>query len=106
KIFETSGTQAGQNLAFSLLTYGATLGIVGFTMDKLQIRLSNLMAFDADVFGNWGCRPAYYANVVDKVLSGKINLLDNIQEFSLDSINQVIAQALEHKLEKRAILVP
>jgi 6-hydroxycyclohex-1-ene-1-carbonyl-CoA dehydrogenase len=106
KIFETSGTAAGQNLAFSLLTYAGVLGVIGFTMDKISIRLSNVMAFDADVFGNWGCGPSHYPAVVKQVLEKKINLLDNIQEFPMEAINDVILQAREHKLEKRAILMP
>lgn len=106
KVFETSGSQAGQNVAFSLLSFAGTVAIVGFTMDKLSLRLSNLMAFDATVFGNWGCRPAYYPAVIQDVLDKKINLKDNIQEFPLHSVNEVIRDSLNHKLEKRAIFVP
>jgi len=51
KIFEMSGTRPGQETAFSLLSFGGTLAIVGFTMDRLEVRLSNLMAFDAVMFG-------------------------------------------------------
>lgn len=36
-------------------TYGVTLSVVGFTMGKIGIRLSNLMAFHARALGNWGC---------------------------------------------------
>ncbi len=106
RVFETSGTAAGQGVAFSLLSYAGSVGIIGFTMEKLNIRLSNIMAFDADVFGNWGCRPAYYPVVVDQVLSGAINLRDNIEEKPLDMINDIIPLAFEHKLEKRVILTP
>jgi 6-hydroxycyclohex-1-ene-1-carbonyl-CoA dehydrogenase len=106
KIFETSGAAAGQNTAFSLLSFAGTVGIVGFTMDKITIRLSNVMAFDADLFGNWGCKPEYYPAVVKKVLNGNINILDNIEEHPLDSINEVVPLAFEHKLAKRVIFVP
>ena len=106
KIFETSGTADGQNAAFSLLTFAATLGIIGFTMDKVSVRLSNIMAFDADVFGNWGCKPEYYPTVVEKVLKGGINILDNIEERPLGSINEVLPLAFEHKLAKRVVFVP
>ena len=58
-IFECSGTAAGQLTAFGLLVHGATLSIVGFTMDKVEVRLSNLMAFDARAIGNWGCPPEH-----------------------------------------------
>ncbi len=106
KVFETSGTGIGQETAFSLLSFAGTIGIVGFTMDKVTVRLSNVMAFDADIFGNWGCMPEYYPQAVEKVLKGNINVLDNIEEHPLDSINDVVKLALEHKLTKRAILKP
>jgi 6-hydroxycyclohex-1-ene-1-carbonyl-CoA dehydrogenase len=64
------------------------------------------MAFDADVFGNWACKPEHYPKVVDEVLSGRINVRDNIEEHPLDSINDLMQLALEHRLERRAVLVP
>ena len=106
KIFETSGAAAGQNTAFSLLSFAGAVGIGGFTMEKVTIRLSNVMAFDADIFGNWGCMPEYYPAAVEKVLTGKINLLDNIDERPLDTINEVLPLAFEHKLAKRVIFKP
>jgi 6-hydroxycyclohex-1-ene-1-carbonyl-CoA dehydrogenase len=106
RVFETSGTAAGQQTAFGLLSFAGTLAIVGFTMDKLNIRLSNVMAFDADVFGNWACKPEYYPDVIDAVVSGRINVKDNIEEHPLDSINDIMQLALDHKLERRVVFVP
>jgi 6-hydroxycyclohex-1-ene-1-carbonyl-CoA dehydrogenase len=106
RVFETSGTAAGQQSAFGLLSFAGTLAIVGFTMDKIDIRLSNVMAFDADVFGNWACKPEYYPEVIDAVVSGRINVKDNVEEHPLDSINDVMKLALEHKLERRVVFVP
>jgi len=106
KIFETSGTGAGQSVAFSLLSFAGTIAVVGFTLDKVSIRLSNLMAFDADMFGNWGCKPEYYPAVVEKVLKREINILDTVEERPLDTINEVVALAMQHKLEKRVIFIP
>jgi 6-hydroxycyclohex-1-ene-1-carbonyl-CoA dehydrogenase len=106
KVFETSGTAPGQMTAYSLLTFAGTLGIVGFTMDKVNVRLSNVMAFDADIFGNWGCLPEYYPEIVREVVAGRINVRDHIQEYPLDSINDVIPMALEHRIERRVVFVP
>ncbi|NOZ07776.1 MAG: 6-hydroxycyclohex-1-ene-1-carbonyl-CoA dehydrogenase [FCB group bacterium] len=106
KIFETSGTAQGQTVAFALLSFAGTLGIVGFTMEKLTLRLSNIMAFDATVFGNWGCRPAHYPEVVRQVLTGGINLKDNIEMRPLSSINETIELARAHKLGRRVIFQP
>ena len=83
-----------------------TVAVVGFTMEKVTIRLSNMMAFDADMFGNWGCMPEYYPAVVDKVLKNDINIMDTVEERPLDTINKTILLAKEHKLEKRVIFLP
>lgn len=106
KIFETSGTAQGQTTAFALLSFAGTLGIVGFTMEKLTLRLSNIMAFDATVFGNWGCRPAYYPEVVRQVLAGEINLRDNIELRPLSSINATLIEAQNHQLNRRVVFQP
>ena len=105
-IFECSGTAAGQTSAFGLLTYGATLCVVGFTMDRVELRLSNLMAFDARALGNWGCPPELYPAALDLVLDGKINLAAFVEQHPLDEINTVFEKVHSHKLARRAILVP
>jgi 6-hydroxycyclohex-1-ene-1-carbonyl-CoA dehydrogenase len=106
KIFEISGTSAGQALAFSLITYSATLSIVGFTLDKLEVRLSNLMAFDAKLIGTWGCKPELYPAVIDLIASGQLEIRDFVQTFPMSRINEVFQNALEHKYDKRPVLVP
>lgn len=106
KIFECSGTSAGQTSAFNLLTYGACLSVVGFTMDKLELRLSNLMAFHARALGNWGCLPEYYPEALELVLEGKVSMLPFIERHPLSEINEIFARAHEGKLARRAILVP
>lgn len=106
KIFEISGTTAGQELAFNLITFTSTLSIVGFTMAKPEVRLSNLMAFDAKLIGTWGCKPELYPEVVDLIDSGKLEIKDFVQTFPLSKINEVFNNTLEHKYDKRSVLVP
>lgn len=106
KIFEVSGTKAGQELGFSLLTFTSTLSIVGFTMDKTEVRLSNLMAFDASLVGTWGCKPELYPEVLDLVVSGKLNIAPFIETFPMSKINEVFGNTLQHKYKKRSIMVP
>ncbi len=105
-IFECSGSAAGQTNAFGLLVHGATLAVVGFTMDKVELRLSNLMAFHARALGNWGCPPELYPAALDLVLDGKIALAPFIERHPLDDINLVFADVHAHKLTRRAVLVP
>lgn len=106
KIYETSGTKAGQELAFGLLGIAGTLSVVGFTLDKLEVRLSNLMAFDANVIGTWGCKPELYADVIDLVADGKLKLKPFTDTFPMSKINDIFQQTLDHKLMKRSVMVP
>ncbi len=105
-IFECSGTAAGQLTAYNLLVHGATLSIVGFTMDKVEVRLSNLMAFDARALGNWGCAPELYPAALDLVLAGKVAITPFIEHHPLNAINDIFAAAHAHKLSRRAVLTP
>lgn len=106
KIFETSGTRPGQETAISLLGFGATLAVVGFTMAKLEMRLSNFMAFDAKAFGTWGCDPALYPEVLEWVAGGRIKIGAHAEMRPLDDINDVFAAAHRGELHKRVVLVP
>jgi 6-hydroxycyclohex-1-ene-1-carbonyl-CoA dehydrogenase len=105
-IFECSGTASGQATAFGLLTHGATLSIVGFTMDRVELRLSNLMAFDARALGNWGCPPELYPGALDLVLDRKIELKPFVETHPLTEINDIFSAAHRHQLSRRAVLVP
>ncbi len=82
------GHRAGQLTAYGLLVHGATLSVVGFTMDKVEVRLSNLMAFDARALGNWGCPPEPYPAALDLVLDGKVQIKPFVETHPLDEINQ------------------
>ena len=105
-IFECSGTAAGQLTAYGLLVHGATLSVVGFTMEKIEVRLSNLMAFDARAIGNWGCPPEQYAAALDLVLDGKVAIKPFVEAHPLEEINRVFAAVHNREIKKRAVLVP
>lgn len=106
RIFETSGTRAGQELAFSLLGYGGHLGVVGFTRDAGTFRLSNLMAFDATARGTWGCLPENYPAVVDLVLDGKVRLDGHVESRPMSRINETFHDLRTHALKRRPVLLP
>lgn len=106
KIFEMSGTKTGQETGFGLLTFASTLSIVGFTLDKPEVRLSNLMAFDAKIIGTWGCKPELYANVLQLLDSGQLDINPFVQELPMSKINEVFKNTLQHKYLKRTVLIP
>ena len=106
KIFETSGSKPGQELAFALINYGAKMATVGFTLSKLEVRLSNLMAFDATIVGNWGADPAIYPEAIRLVMDGALDLEPFTESYPLSEINSVIQRAHHEGLDHRAVLVP
>ncbi len=105
-VMECSGTAAGQKAAFGLLTHGGTLCVVGFTMDKVEVRLSNLMAFHARLLGNWGCPPELYPGALALVEEGRVKLAPFIEQKPLDEINEVFRAVHAGETIKRQILVP
>jgi len=106
KIFECSGSPAGQQTAFGLLVHGAYLGIVGYTPRKVEVRLSNLMAFDARAEGSWGCLPEHYPAVLDLVLAGKVQVAPFVVRRPLSSINETFEAIGAHRLRDRVVLIP
>ena len=106
RIFDTSGSPAGQATAFGLLGKGSFLGVVGYTPKKVELRLSNLMALDAVARGNWGCLPEHYPAIVDLVLAGRIQLAPFVEHHPLSSINETFAAVHAHEVSRRVILTP
>ena len=106
KIFECSGHAAGQETAYGLLGYAGVLMVVGFTLAKIEVRLSNLMAFDATVQGTWGCRPELYPDALRLVTSGRVTLKPFIERHPLGDGAEILRRVADHEIQKRAILVP
>jgi 6-hydroxycyclohex-1-ene-1-carbonyl-CoA dehydrogenase len=106
RIFECSGTPAGQTLAFGLLGRAAILVQVGYTPDPITVRLSNLMAFDATVHGTWGCPPDLYPDVLRLVADGKIVIRPFIEHAPMSAINELLSAMAAHTLQARMVLNP
>jgi 6-hydroxycyclohex-1-ene-1-carbonyl-CoA dehydrogenase len=106
RIFETSGTVAGQSTAFALLGHGGVLSIVGYTPKTVELRLSNLMAFDAVAQGNWGCLPEHYPAIVDLVLAGRVALRPFIEKRAMGSINATFEELHHTPASRRVVLIP
>lgn len=106
KIFETSGHPSGQRTAFDLLGPAATLMVVGFTPAKQELRLSNLMAFDASALGVWGSRPSSLTEAVRLVASGRVALAPFVEPRPMSQVNAVLEAAHHGQLTRRAVLTP
>ncbi|MBI5169236.1 MAG: 6-hydroxycyclohex-1-ene-1-carbonyl-CoA dehydrogenase [Candidatus Eisenbacteria bacterium] len=106
KVFECSGSTPGQETAYGLLGHAGTLMVVGFTLGKIEVRLSNLMAFDATVQGTWGCRPELYPDALAMVTSGRVTLKPFIERHPLNDGPEVVRRVADHEIHRRAILEP
>jgi 6-hydroxycyclohex-1-ene-1-carbonyl-CoA dehydrogenase len=106
RIFECSGTPAGQTLAFGLLARGATLLQVGYTPKPVELRFSNLMAFDATAHGSWGCPPEAYPAVLELIADGRVVLEPFIEYAPMSRINDLLDALAHHRLERRMVLDP
>lgn len=106
KIFECSGHTAGQETAFGLLGLAGVLMVVGFTLGRIEVRLSNLMAFDATVQGTWGCLPELYPAALALVTSGKVTLKPFVEMHPMSAGPEVLRRVADHEIHRRAVLVP
>ncbi len=106
KIFEVSGTSAGQEMALRLLSFVGKLVVVGFGMAKNEYSISRLMAFDAEIIGTWGCLPQYYPVVLELVQSGKIQIEPFLETRPMSTIQEAFEEAHSGKLMRRIVLEP
>ncbi|MCG6910594.1 MAG: 6-hydroxycyclohex-1-ene-1-carbonyl-CoA dehydrogenase [Deltaproteobacteria bacterium] len=106
KIFEVTGSKPGQEIALNLLSFTGKLIIVGFGLQKVEYSISRLMAFDAEIIGTWGCLPEYYPQVLDMVLSKKIDLAPFVQTRPMSTIAEAFEEAHKKSPDRRIVLVP
>jgi 6-hydroxycyclohex-1-ene-1-carbonyl-CoA dehydrogenase len=106
RIFECSGTPQGQVLAFGLLSRAATLVQVGYTPKAVEVRLSNLMAFDATIHGTWGCPPAQYPDVLRLISQGQVVIAPFVEHAPMSRVNELLEAMAQHRLANRMILDP
>lgn len=106
RIVECSGTPSGQVLAFGLLGRGATLVLVGYTPEAVELRFSNLMAFDASVHGTWGCPPDVYPEVLALLAERRIRIGPFVEHAPMSRVNDLLDAMAHHRLRARMVLDP
>jgi 6-hydroxycyclohex-1-ene-1-carbonyl-CoA dehydrogenase len=106
RIFECTGHKAGQALAFGLLDRCATMVQVGYTPQPVEVRLSNLMAFDAEIRGTWGCPLEAYPAVLDLIAKGRVKLDPFVERAPMSRVDEFLTAMHEGRLERRLVLDP
>lgn len=106
KIFECTGTGAGQKIGLDLLSFIGKLIVIGYGMAKTEYMVSRLMAFDAEIIGTWACLPQYYANVLEMVLDKRIDIEPFVETRPMSTINEVFEEVHKAAPDKRIVLTP
>jgi len=106
KIFECSGTQIGQQMGLTLLTFVSKLIIIGFGLHSSEYMFSRLMAFDAEIIGTWACLPEYYPKVLELVQSGKVQIEPFLETRPMSRIVEVFEDQHAGKFTRRIVLEP
>ncbi len=106
KIFECTGTGAGQEMALAMLSFVGKLIVVGFTLTTNQYMLSKLMAFDAEIIGTWGCLPEYYPKVLSMIEKGEVQIEPFLETKPMSQIREVFEAQHAGKFDKRQVLIP
>jgi 6-hydroxycyclohex-1-ene-1-carbonyl-CoA dehydrogenase len=106
KIFEVTGSKAGQEIALALLSFTGKLLWVGFSTNVNEYSLSRLMAFDAEIIGTWGCLPKYYPKTLEMVLDKTIEIEPFVETRPMSTIQETFEEAHGGKLMKRIVLTP
>lgn len=106
KIFECTGSMAGQEIGLELLGFVGMMLVVGYGTQKVEYMLSRLMAFDAEIIGTWGCLPKYYPEVISLVLDGRIKVDPFVELRPMSSIEEAFGESHGGKLTKRVVLTP
>lgn len=106
KIFEWSGSAAGQEIGLELVSYTGKMVVAGYGMQKNTYQLSRLMAFDAEIIGTWGCLPKYYPTVLKMVQDKKVQIEPFIETRPMSKIQQAFEEAHKGGMDKRIVLIP
>lgn len=106
KIYETSGTAAGQEMAFRLLTHGACLTVIGHACEDVTVRLSNLAKLDATALGSQGCLSKHLPGALDLILAGDVKIEPLVERRPMSHINDTLEQLRTQRITRRPILIP
>ena len=64
------------------------------------------MAHDAKAFGNWGCQPELYPDLLENVLAGAVDLSATTELRKLSDIGEIFESIHHGSGGERVILIP
>ncbi len=107
KVFEMTGSCAGQETALELIGHAGTLVLVGYGPESISWHISKLMVCDAEIRGTWGCPPEHYPFILERVLAGDIRIAPLVETRPMSRIAATFEEGrINGNPGKRVVLVP
>jgi len=91
--------------AFNTVCTGGEVGVIGFTMDTVELRAGNFMGLQKRIGGSWGC-PTYLFPEIVKLLEGggiEFDILIS-KYYELDDVEQAFNDLECGKITGRAVI--
>lgn len=106
KVFETSGTLNGQELACALLSIGGVLSVIGPPLNKGVLRLDDLVSKVATAQGTCCCSAELLPGALDLILAGDIKIDSLIERRPMSTVNETLMEMRHERAIQRRILIP
>ena len=107
KIFEMTGSSAGQEAALELIGHAGTLVVVGYAPERISWHISKLMVCDGEIRGSWGCPPEHYPFILDRVMAGDIRIAPLVETRPMSRIAATFEEGrITGNPGKRVVLIP
>jgi len=91
--------------AFNTVHMGGEVAVIGFTMDKVELRAGNFMGLQKRIGGSWGCPTHLFGDVVKLLEGGGIEFDVLISKYyELDEVEQAFNDLEEGKITGRAVI--
>lgn len=91
--------------AFNTVCTGGEVAVIGFTMDKVELRAGNFMGLQKRVGGSWGCPTHLFPEVVKLLEGGGIEFDVLISKYyELDEVEQAFHDLEAGKITGRAVI--
>lgn len=99
------GLGATIEAAFNTVCKGGEVAVIGFTLDKVQLRAGNFMGLQKRIGGSWGCPTRLFPEVVKLLESGRINFDVLVsQYYELKDVEQAFKDLGDGKIVGRAVI--
>ncbi|UCH83161.1 MAG: zinc-binding dehydrogenase [Candidatus Latescibacterota bacterium] len=91
--------------AFATVCKGGEVGVIGFTLDKVELRTGNFMGLQKRIGGSWACPTRLYPEVVTMIEKGGLDFDVLVSKFyDLEQVETAFADLEAGKIVGRAVI--